>query len=153
MAVPLGALDERAAVEPVPLIEGVLVRPGGAAKATMSARGSLVYERGESAVQLALVDAAGRATVLSSERRAFVHPRLSPDGRRVAVAARASRGTDLWVYTIADGALTRLTTEGENDFPEWSADGSRLVYRSVGRDGTTLRWLRADGSGEGGTLV
>jgi Tol biopolymer transport system component len=87
----------------------------------------------------------------------FVHPRLSPDGRRVAVEVRAARGTDVWLYTRADRTLTRLTTDGStdgsNDLPEWSPDGRRVIYRAMGRGGTTLRWVRADGSGEGGVLV
>jgi Tol biopolymer transport system component len=112
-----------------------------------------VYQRGQSAVQLSLVHALGPGRPLLPERRVFAHPRLSPDGRRVAVAVRGARGADIWLYSLADGTSSRLTQEGDNDFPEWSPDGTRVVFRSTGRGGTTVRWARADGSGEAGVLV
>jgi Tol biopolymer transport system component len=60
--------------------------------------------------------------------------RLSPDGRRVAVAVRdPARGQnlDVWVLDAARGTGSRVTAERTDEFnPAWFPDGERLVYAS-----------------------
>ena len=61
------------------------------------------------------------------------YPRISPDGRRLIVW-RAVRGNrDLW---LVDGAReTRFTFDpGPDEYPIWSPDGARIVFRA-GRTG------------------
>ena len=78
-------------------------------------------------------------------------PRLSPDGRSIAVVRAMPAMRELWIYDIATRTPTRLAPVGEA--PEWTSDGSRVVY-SIPRVGTMgrtpeLRWRRADlGSSE-----
>ena len=71
-------------------------------------------------------------------------PALSPDGRLLAYSsdaeARGNRdlsagGTDLYVKQVAGGSPIRLTFDGAgNAMPDFSPDGTRIVFRSS-RDG------------------
>jgi serine/threonine protein kinase/Tol biopolymer transport system component len=75
-------------------------------------------------------------------------PKLSPDGRRLAV----SRGTssslqDIWVYEFDRNVITRLTFGGYNNLPAWSRDGREIVFSSV-REGSSGIY-RKDASGAG----
>jgi serine/threonine-protein kinase len=59
----------------------------------------------------------------------FENPRLSPDGRRVAVAD-ASDG-DIWVFDFERTTRTRLTFDaGVDSDPVWSPDGTEIAFVS-----------------------
>ena len=59
----------------------------------------------------------------------FEHPRLSPDGRRVAVTLQGET-RDIWLYDIERDSPTRLTQEGTNNrFPSWTPDGTSVTFR------------------------
>ena len=66
------------------------------------------------------------------------NPRLSPDGRRLALVVDG----DLWVFNLGGRPPIRLTFD---DFstatPVWTPDGSRIVYEVDGG----LAWVSADG--------
>jgi hypothetical protein len=145
MAAPLNKSGEIGT--PQRLLEDVLVRPGGAAKAALSARGSLLYQRGVALSQLVLVDEHGTVTPLEVEPQAFNHPRWSPDGSRIAVTIARSGGSDIWSVDTRTKAASRLTTaEGSDDPPEWTADGKGVLYRSVSPAGMSLKRVAVDGS-------
>jgi len=60
----------------------------------------------------------------------YYHPRLSPDGSRVAVdrSDETNRG-DIWVYEIERGTGTRLSAAPEDESsPQWSPDGRRIAF-------------------------
>jgi Tol biopolymer transport system component len=82
--------------------------------------------------------------------------RLSPDGRRLAVARYvvASGNSDIWVADADGRSATRLTFDPGNDiFPVWSPDGRRLVWSS-NRDGVYhIFGKAADGSGQDTPIV
>ena len=59
-------------------------------------------------------------------------PRISPDGKSVAVHRITDGNGDIWLETAAGGSATRLTFElGGDTNPVWSPDGQRLYYQSV----------------------
>ena len=78
-------------------------------------------------------------------------PRLSHDGQQLVVRtgpAGGTAGTDIWVYDISRGTLTRLTFEGSiNQHPVWSPDGRRVAFRSDRAGPQNMFWKLADGSG------
>jgi serine/threonine-protein kinase len=79
--------------------------------------------------RLVWVDRNGTVTPAVPAARGFDRPRLSPDGRMLAITVR-ERGNDIYTYDLARGVMTRLThgEEGEHEVPVWSPDGSRLIY-------------------------
>ncbi len=96
------------------------------------------------------LDAAGRTAPLVAQPGIYGAPRLSPDGTRLAYTADGSKGGDVWVYDIGRDTPTQLTFTGPG-FRElaWAPDSRHLVFG----DGTTLWWMRADGSGQPLKLV
>lgn len=147
-AVPFDVKGLRVTGSPIPVLDRVVVSGTGAGVADLSANGSLVYQSGSATSTLMLVDTGGAARPLVPDARAFTQPRYSPDGRLIAVAIGAQTSTDIHVYSIADGTLTRLTTEGVvNDRPEWSADGKRVMFRSERDNDVAMWWQPVDFSG------
>jgi serine/threonine-protein kinase len=77
-------------------------------------------------------------------------PALSPDGRRIAwPSLPGGRRADLWTGDLQRGAAARLTHDGLNFSPTWSADGARVFFSRA--DQGILR-LASIGS-EGGAMA
>jgi len=93
-----------------------------------------------------LVDRSGLATRLPVEAGHYRHPRLAPDGTRLAV----QRDGDAWVLDLRSGGWVRVTTNADITEPQWSPDGRRIVHSvfdtSTGWNG--LVWRNADGTGD-----
>ncbi|MEE9236055.1 MAG: protein kinase, partial [Candidatus Acidoferrales bacterium] len=102
---------------PAPVLQEVLSTPGGtsgtgAAQYAFSQNGLLVYLTGTPAVQkfpIVWVDRRGNVTPMVEDQRNYSMPRLSPDGTRLALVIEEESSTDIWVYDIERGAMTRLT--------------------------------------------
>jgi Tol biopolymer transport system component len=117
------------------------------APVALSANGSLLYQKGGIAGQIVSVDQHGATRVLLDTVQAYLHPRLSPNGRRLAVEVQGAAGADIWISDLSEHTTERLTREGYNNRPEWSPDGSRVLYTSSRAPGNALWWQPADGSG------
>lgn len=135
----------------VPVLEGLRTNASGGAHFSVSGQGSLAYVPGgalEADRGLVFVDRKGKVEPVSGERRDFMFPRLSPDGRQIALSTRI--GTpDIWVLDWERGAFARLTSgPGIRSVPAWTPDGRRVTYWSglPGKLGS-LFWKAADGSG------
>ncbi len=147
MAVPFDLARLEVTGPAVVLLEDLLVDPAsGAAQFGLSDGGSLAYVAGSpSNRRLVWVDHNGMAEPLAAPPRPYVHPRLSPDGKRVAVTITGET-YDVWLYDIPRDTLTRLTYEADNNYPIWTPDGKRVTFQS-NRDGSpNLYWTNADGS-------
>ena len=94
-----------------------------------------------------LVDEQGQARPLLDSARAYLHPRLSPDGRRLAVEVPSGTANEIWVADFAAGTFERLTRGGFSDRPEWTLDGSRVLYSSNSVVPNPLWWQQSDGGG------
>ncbi len=133
---------------PVPVVERVVMKPSGAANFSLARDGSLVYLAGDlqsPARTLVWVDRQGREAPIPAPPRGYLYPRLSPDGRRVALDVR-DQENDIWIWAFDGQTLTRLTFDSSFDqSPVWTPDGARVVYSS----GSTpnLFWRAADGTG------
>jgi serine/threonine-protein kinase len=144
MAVPFDPKAIRVTGDPIPLLQGVR-RAGD--RTALSASGTLVYMSGGGIGQIVRVDERGIATPLITDKGSYAHPRFSPDGRRLAVDVVSAGGVDIWTYDVASGTSTRLTSARDNDRPEWTPDGKRVLYLSS-QDAATYSvwWQPADGS-------
>jgi len=135
--------------EPVPVREGVRTIPDtGVAQAYLGTDGTLVYVAAgdrDSTRTMLWVDREGNEDPIDVPGRAYHSPRLSPDGTRVAVAARGSP-TIIWVHDLVRGTDLRLTDESTRSwFPLWTPDGQRIVFSG---DAGDLFWRAADAIGE-----
>jgi eukaryotic-like serine/threonine-protein kinase len=139
---------------PVPVVPEVVVTGGvlGAGiYAVVAADGTLAYVRGAGGAgaprTLAWVDRQGRETAIAAPPRAYLYPRLSPDGSRLAVFA-ADQDNDLWLWDLARLTLTRLTfTPALDGHPVWASDGRRLFFSSERAGARNLYAQAADGTG------
>jgi Tol biopolymer transport system component len=152
MAVPFDLRSLQVTGAAVPVLNHVLLNTkSGAAQFTVSARGALAYVAGGARAfdkTLVWVDRQGKEEPLAAPPRPYDFPRLSPDGRRIALQIGDQVG-DIWVYDISRQTLTRLTTNGNCRGPFWSPDGKRVAYSSTQGGGTmNIYWANADGSGE-----
>ena len=83
--------------------------------------------------QLAWFDRNGRPAGTVGEPGLWFAPRLSPDGRRIAVGLLdLGRNTsDIWLYDVAGGAGTKFVFGSGNNFsPVWAPAGDRLLFGS-----------------------
>ena len=121
----------------------------GAGQFSVSASGSLAYVRGGIHVfperVLVWVDRTGRIEPLALPARAYNYPRLSPDGKRIAVSTQGDR--NIWMYDFARGTTARVTVDGRNMAPAWTPDGLRLTFGSSLGGQENLFWLPVDGNG------
>src|SRR5207249_6064196 len=92
---------------PVPLVQDVVMDAVGAAKADVSASGTLIYRSGK-AETLPVLARGAAVTPLLSDAREFTTPRFSPDGGRVAFTVGS---TDVWVYDRAKATPTSIRSE------------------------------------------
>ena len=125
----------------------------GAWNAALSATGVMVAASGGRTSRVDWVSADGRTVTpipgLDSLTRGG-DPRLSPDGSQLAFTREGpdGRSTGVAVYTFANATISRLGSVGKR--PEWTPDGTRVLYQSTRSDvkaPTGLLWQPADGSG------
>jgi eukaryotic-like serine/threonine-protein kinase len=135
----------------VPVLEDVLQFPGtGAAQYSISATGSLVYISGSVRAlsrKLVWVSRNGVEQSIAAPPRVYYYPRLSPDGRRIAVEV-VEQEQLLWLYDFARDTLSPLTFEVGNIQNEvWTPDGRRVAF-ATSKDGPiNIFWQPSDGSG------
>jgi len=151
MAVPFDAQRLEVTGAAVPVVEGVLeTSQRGAAQYSVSATGLLAYVQGgiqAAQRRLVWVNRTGAEQPLDAAAHAYSYPRLSPDGRQLAVVINEQE-IHVWLYHLSRDTLTRFTFEGNvNSVPSWTPDGKRIAFTS-NRDGPeNLFWQQADGSG------
>lgn len=143
--------------EPVQLPEHVSDDPtSGATYLAVASDGTMVYLSGGSATStrtVAITDRKGGSRVLPLPPRGYSIPRLSPDGKRLALIVSdvtnfTSNGRgDVWIYDFGSGSMSRLTFDGTDDYDAWSQDGSRILFDSSRGSGGGLYAKRADGAG------
>ncbi len=125
------------------------VRRGGARLlADLAPNGTLVYQPAfSSEFALVWVDRAGNIVPALPTHGAYDAPRLSPDGRRVAMGVRDVEGRDdVWVFDLDRGTSIRLTNDGHSISPMWLPDGRVLVTTTDEAGRAVLALVSADGA-------
>jgi serine/threonine-protein kinase len=114
---------------PVAVVEGILTT-GLRALFDVSSTGTLVYVgANREAARLVWLDSKGNQTSAFPEPAAYLSPRLSPDGQRIAVIIARTEGGSLWVIDVSRGTRIPLTP-GQSGVsrPIWSRDGSTITF-------------------------
>ena len=130
------SLRKRALTGPAQrLLENVWQNVGGQTAFAVSDNGTLVFRRGDSqndVFDLCAVDKAGAEECLPVAQAQFGEPRVSPDGKRIAVRLSWDQNVaaDVVVYDLAAGTKATLATgvRGARG-PEWIGDGTRVVFQ------------------------
>ena len=73
----------------------------------------------------------------------YYNPKVSPDSQSVVLQIEFN----IWTMTIEGKNLRQLTTDRGGD-PNWSPDGSKIVYCKPTFRGGTLWIMNADGTGK-----
>lgn len=133
-------VDRRGTPSPRPVLRGaagsaVGYRGLGRSRFSAARDGTLVFVPPPSTGgdnRLVWVDRIGRAEPLDGVAARHQTPRISPDGRQVAVSAvTAFLRRDLWLLDLAAGNRRQITGEaGDNHSPLWSRDGGALTFAS-----------------------
>ncbi len=124
----------------------------GTAQWAIADNGTLVYQSGVTAGNaLMWIDARGELRAFPGDQT-YYDPRLSPDGRAVAVEVLGA-GDDIWVLDLMRGAQTKLSQGPvEDETPAWSPDGMWVAWSTTRDEQRAILRKRADGSGPEETL-
>ena len=139
---------------PVPVRERVTIdSETGSASFACTDPGTLVYVDGPPIIR-------ATSTVLQLDRHGvekplplppafYSDPRLSPDGKTLALQRCDGSACKIFLYDIQRNILTSFTPEAGRFFnPAWSPDGRRLAYSGFAVGAPTLYVKNADGSGQ-----
>ncbi len=104
MGVPIDVGKRRVVGTPLQLVTDVSINPtSGLARAALSRTGTLFYQSGTQLSQVVIAKTDGTTRTLLGENREYGFPRLSPDGRQLALAIGASDRRDIWLYELSSG--------------------------------------------------
>jgi serine/threonine-protein kinase len=135
---------------PVPLLEDVASDQNyGSGQFDVSQTGTIVYRSGKTSSEWPIIwmEASGQIRPLLSKPGSYYTPRVSPDGRRLALAWETGNGWDIYAYDMQRDTMSRLTFNARgNRNPVWTPDGTHLVYASDADK--AIWWIRADSAGE-----
>jgi hypothetical protein len=98
--------------------------------------------------QLTLFDRQGTAVSRVGNAGFYSQAAFSPDGSRLAAISDSGASPDVWVFDVATGRGTAITSDEFQDrAPVWSPDGGRIAYVST-RDNVPAIYQRPS-SGQG----
>lgn len=138
--------------EAIPVAENVSAFRN-AALFSVSDEGTLEYQTGTDLglSQLVWLDRSGRVIDTVGVSGYYSDIALSPDGNRLAyeITDPTTQSFDIWVYDLERNIPTRLTfDEGNEVWPIWSPDGSRIAYASDKSGNFDIMERQANGLGE-----
>ncbi len=145
----------------MPLADRITTGPDGDRNLGVSGTGDFAYQASTTAgSRLVLVDRNGSARDAGSDTAIYFLPRLSPDGKRVAVTRftnASANAQDVWIVDLVQHTRTRLTFDTTAWMPVWTPDGRRIAYArqpgGVTGFASRIYWVPADGSGAPESLV
>jgi serine/threonine-protein kinase len=148
---------------PEPVVDDLMSRTGnqaagdGSAQYDLSPAGHLVFRSGwEAASQypLAWVGRDGQIEIAVEKEGIYSDPRISPDGKKIALADVTGSNNDVWVYDLERGSSSRLTfAGGTHYFPAWTPDSEYVTYSRDLGGSTGVFMKRVDGAGDEVRLI
>jgi eukaryotic-like serine/threonine-protein kinase len=150
MAVPFDLTRLEVTGPPVSVLQGVRIAPTtGAAEFSFSDDGTFAYVAGGlwgGERTLLWVNRKGASEPIPAPPRAYGWPRLSPDGRRLALGISGSN-QGVWLYDLARSALSLVAETPLTPNPIWTPDGKRLTFNFTTHGPWNIFWVPSDGSG------
>jgi len=130
------------------MASGLLIGQDAAQAMSISDEGTLIYAAAAEPNEVVRVTRGGRQEVIAMEQPGdFGTMALSRDGSRLAISVLRGGRSELWVKTLPEGAMTRLSLGATTSYrPNWSPDGRTVVFASD-QGGKLTTWsVPADGS-------
>jgi serine/threonine-protein kinase len=142
--------------EAVAIVAGVRRGYGGGrtveTQLAVSPTGTLIYIPGPATDRLSQLSTLSLGSnsadplLLGVQAAAYVQPRVSPDGRVVAVGREDGPSSDIWLYDLSGkNEIHRLTFGGKSRFPVWSSDSRRVTFQSTMAGDPAIFWQSANG--------
>jgi Tol biopolymer transport system component len=156
-AIPFDADDPKVNGAAIPIVRGVqrAIIPGinpGAANYAFSEGGMLAYVAGgtvKSKRNLAWVDHNGNEAPPEAPPGHYSHPRISPDGTKLALTNVVSGNSDIWIWDLLRRKMPMLTFDESSDLlPTWTPDNKKIIFSSVCEGTNNLFWKSTDGTGK-----
>jgi|RhiMethySRZTD1v2_1073278.scaffolds.fasta_scaffold00858_15 eukaryotic-like serine/threonine-protein kinase len=142
--------------EEVPIVTGVRRAEfiGGSTSQAyfdVSPTGTLVFVPGSASrslqYDLGVLDPQKGVELLKLPPNSYRFPRVSPDGRLVAVATNDGRSENIWIYERSSHAIRQLTSTARNRYPIWSPDSASVTFQSDREGDNGMFRQPANGSG------
>ena len=137
--------------EPIMLSDDVALTGAGVAQFAVSGNGTVVYMPAFGR-ELMQVDRNGSARRLTEDRLNYHNPKVSPDGRLIALDNTGSDGRDVWVFDREQQQLSRATFDRDGHDPVWSRDGRMIHYLSQKSGQLGVYRVRPGGAGKPDSL-
>jgi serine/threonine-protein kinase len=135
-----------------PVLEDVYSYAPGGGSFAVSATGALIYSPGMAlgaTVKVFSVEPTGRKEALHKIMGAYMTPRFSPDGKRIAFSAAAENRFDLLIKDIGRDTVRRASfVGGVASLPVWTPDGKHIVFLATANERPGVYWMRSDGGGQ-----
>ena len=122
---------------------------------SVSENGILLYSGGAvSEARLLWFDRMGKQLAETARVDVYGFPRISPNGRKLAVSRASGASTSsIWIFDLDRGTSSRLTfSAGRDELPVWSPDGKFIAFASTQGGKRHIYQQAADGTGNA-TLV
>ena len=134
-----------------PIVEGVrrsTATVSSAAQFDFSNSGVMVYVPGPTSDQegIYLYDRKGGAQALTLLAGPYRYPRVSPDGKRVALESSEGREAFVSIYELSGKTgPVRITYGSNNRYPIWTDDGKHVAFQSDRNGDPAVFWQPIDG--------
>ncbi|MEO8188983.1 MAG: protein kinase [Acidobacteriota bacterium] len=157
-AVPFDLASLATVGSPVPLPENLVVDEDNGIGHFTAARGTLISPDGPTIhrplAALFSVGRDGKGTAVPLPPAQYAHPRLSPDGRWIALMKIIRQTAKLALFERSRQILSTLTPEPGRFFcPVWSPDSQRLAFTFFNVGDPRLAVKRADAGGSIETIT
>jgi len=123
---------------------------------TASENGVLAYAGGApSEARLLWFDRHGKQLFETGIPGVYGFPRISPDGRKLAVSMQSgSNASSIWVFDLQRGLSTHLTFDSRrSEDPVWSPDGRSIAFLFTEGAKRDIYQKPADGTGNATPLI
>jgi serine/threonine-protein kinase len=95
------------------------------------------------------VDREGKEEPIPVKPDDYGCPRISPDGKKLAIVIDSGEGEDIWIWDLLRENWAKLTTDDfNNEAPLWTPDGRYVLFVTVNGNNSILKRKSASGTGD-----